>query len=114
LVPGDFSSKTGFRLTLFCDFCLNETLNSVKLISPAGSLLCFDYMTEPVPSTYAAEPFQFWIETEKVEVFLAERGYKVVEHLTAQEIEKKYLTLSDGSSAGKTLPFFGFIQAELR
>ena len=92
---------------------VSETLHSVKLSSPPGSILCFDYMTAPVPSTYNAEPFQFWIKPEKIEAFIGERGYRVLEHLTPEVIERMYLTLSDGSPAGKTLPFFCFVQASM-
>jgi methyltransferase (TIGR00027 family) len=90
---------------------VNETLNSVKLNSPAGSTVCFDYMTQAVPSAYAGELFQFWIATEKIEAFLAERGYTIVDHLTPAAIEKQYLTRRDSFAAGKTLPFFAFVQA---
>ena len=93
---------------------VNETLNAVKLNAPAGSTICFDYMTEAVPSAYAAEPFQFWIAPEMIEAFLAERGYSLEEHLTAEDIVRKYLTFPDGSVAGKTLPFFYFVQASVK
>jgi methyltransferase (TIGR00027 family) len=90
---------------------IDDTLAAVKLISPAGSTLCFDYMSAPVPSAYTAEPFQFWIAPDKIEAFLAERGYSLVDHLRPAEIEKKYLTLADGSVIGKTLPFFCFARS---
>jgi methyltransferase (TIGR00027 family) len=90
---------------------INDTLTAVKLNTPPGSILCFDYMTAPVPSAYTAEPFQFWIAPDKIEGFLAERGYGLVDHLRPAEIEKKYLTLADGSVIGKTLPFFCFAQS---
>lgn len=93
---------------------VSMTLDSVKLSSPPGSSLCFDYMTAPVPSTYNAEPFQFWIKPEKIEPYLNERGYTIIEHLAPEDIERKYLVLNDGSSAGKTLPFFRFVQALVR
>lgn len=90
---------------------VNETLTTVKTHSPAGSVICFDYMTQPVPSTYTAEPFQFWLEPERIEPFLAERGYVITDYLTPEDMERKYLTLRDGSSAGKVLPFFCLVQA---
>jgi len=92
---------------------VNDTLNAVKINSPVGSTLCFDYMTEPVPSAYTAEPFQFWIESEKIGTFLAEQGFEVTAHLGPTEIEKQYLTMADGSVADKTLPFFCFVQASV-
>ena len=87
---------------------VSDTLNAVKMNSPVGSTLCFDYMTEAVPSAYTAEPFQFWTESEKIGMFLAERGFEVTDHLGPAEIEKQYLTTVDGSVTGKTLPFFCF------
>ena len=90
---------------------IDDTLQAIKLISPAGSIVCFDYMTAPVPSAYTAEPFQFWIAPEKIEAFLAERGYSLVDHLLPEEIEQNYLTLADGSVTGKTLPFFCFARS---
>ena len=93
---------------------VNETLGFVTSNAPDGSILCFDYMTQPVPSTYTAEPFQFWLEPEKIEPFLAERGYLITDYLTPEDMECKYLTLRDGSSAGKVLPFFCLVQAVVR
>lgn len=93
---------------------VNDTLKAIKVTAPAGSTICFDYMTEAVPSAYSAEPFQFWIAPKMIEAFLAERGYSLEEHLTAEDIVKKYLTLPDGSVAGKTLPFFYFVQASVK
>ena len=68
-------------------------------------------MSAPVPSAYTAEPFQFWIAPDKLEAFLVERGYSLVDDLLPEEIEKKYLTLGDGSMTGKTLPFFCFARS---
>lgn len=93
---------------------VNDTLNAIKLIAPAGSTLCFDYMSAPVPSAYAAEPFQFWIAPGKIEVFLAERSYSLEAHHTPEDIVRNYLSLPDGSVVGTTLPFFCFVQASVK
>jgi methyltransferase (TIGR00027 family) len=47
------------------------------------------------------EPYQFGIEEGKIEQFLNARGYELVSHYTAEELEKKYLTTDDGSLFGK-------------
>jgi hypothetical protein len=52
-------------------------------------------------SGFAADSVAFGIEEGKAGVFLAERDFLIVEHLTADEMEKRYLTLLDGSSAGE-------------
>jgi methyltransferase (TIGR00027 family) len=89
---------------------VDDTLNFVKL-TPVGSSICFDCMTEPRQSVNAGEPFQFWLAEGKIESFLSERGFRIIDLLTATDMERKYFTLCDGSSAGKVLPFFCFVYA---
>jgi hypothetical protein len=43
--------------------------------------------------------------------FLSERGYEIIDHLGPREMERKYLTLRDGSSAGKLPALFCFAHA---
>jgi methyltransferase (TIGR00027 family) len=92
---------------------VNDTLSFIKSNSPAGSTLCFDYLIQPVPSTYAGEPFLFWIGKREIEPFLSERGYRIVEHLAAEDMERRYLALRDGSTGGKVFPLFCFVQASV-
>ena len=88
----------------------------IKSHSPAGSAICFDYgsisrdtpetgggddMKEAMGATGSAEASLFGIEEGKWGVFLAERGLMTLEHLNAEELEKRFLTLRDGSPAGK-------------
>ncbi len=61
---------------------------------------------------YHAEPIQTRIPEGTMGAFLAQRGFKMVEHLTPEEMEKKYLALSDGSSAGRVLAWFSLVRAE--
>ncbi len=91
---------------------VDDTLHFVARHSHSGSTLCFDYITENLESANAAEPFQFWIDPEKLESFLSERGLTVVEHLGAREIESQFLTLRDGSLAEKSLTRFRLVKAE--
>jgi hypothetical protein len=60
---------------------------------------------------YTAEPLQLELEPEQVASFLAERGFRMVEHLTAADLEARFLTLNDGSLAGQVLDLFGLVQA---
>ncbi len=50
--------------------------------------------------TYTAEPLQFDLHDEEIVPFLKERGYKIIEHLTAPKLQKRYLTLRDDTLAG--------------
>lgn len=92
---------------------VNDTLKFVKLNSPVGSTICFDYMTKEMQSVNAGEPFRFWIEEEKIESFLSERCYKIIERLTAKDMERNYLSIRDGSVVGKVMPHFGFVHASV-
>ncbi len=108
---------------------VDDLLKFVRLNSPAGSIICFDYML-PAPdithrfgaqqarqamqAMYTFEPLQFDLRETDVEGFLAERGLAVVEHLTTKDMHARYLTLSDGSSAGDMLDLFGLVQASVR
>lgn len=95
---------------------VDETLRFIHAHSQAGSTVCFDYniipaemaeanmsdeMKEIMNPAISSEHVQFGIEEKKIGAFLAERDFIIIEHLTAEEMEKKYLTLNDGSLVGK-------------
>jgi len=103
---------------------INDTLRNIKMNSPVGSSICFDYaslspeslndrdvkeLREKMRSDYPDEPTYFGIQEDHIGTFLSERGFKIIEHLSQNEIERKYLSLKDGSSAGKLLPLFCFV-----
>ena len=84
--------------------------------SPSGSVVCFDYMSifpgmeeaygvkehrEFMRDHSPGEHMAFGIERGGIGSFLRERGFSLTEHLTPEDIKKRYLTLRDGSSAGK-------------
>ena len=62
---------------------------------------------------YSGETTKFGLERGAIESFLVERGYEIIDHTTAEEIEKKYLTLSDGSLAGNVIGIFCFAHASV-
>ncbi len=136
----DLLFKAGFdreRLSLFvCEGItyflppaeIDEIFNFIKQNSPAGSMVCFDYKSIPpgmsdqggmnelkemFGSASAAEPAGFAIEDGKTGVFLAERELMTLEHLTADELEKRYLTFRDGSLAGKVPALYCIAYASL-
>lgn len=108
---------------------VDDMLAFVKHHSPAGSLICFDYMIPvsdmenrfganqartAMQTTYTAEPIQFDLAEKQVVPFLAERGFQVIEHLTAEDMQRRYLTLHNGLLAGQVLDLFRLVQAEVR
>ena len=105
---------------------VDRTLDFVRANSPAGSLLCFDYIADApdimerygvkeamtaMQTAYLAEPVKFRIPEGTIEAFLSERGYALIEHLTENDLEKRYLTLRDGSLAGRALACFRLVKA---
>jgi O-methyltransferase involved in polyketide biosynthesis len=107
---------------------VDETLRFVRENSPAGSILCFDYMLAEselegrygaqqsravMDTTYTDEPLQFDLEETQVPAFLAARGFTLAEHLTAEDMEARYLTLGDGTLAGHVLGLFGLVRATI-
>jgi methyltransferase (TIGR00027 family) len=107
---------------------VDDTLSFIKSNSPPGSTVCFDY-TSISPDLFdlqdvkelianrrasaSSEPSRFGIVKGGIASFLSERGFEVIDHLTPQDMERKYLTLRDGSSAGKVAAIFCFVHASV-
>jgi methyltransferase (TIGR00027 family) len=109
---------------------VDEVLGFIREHALAGSVLRLDYMLTPAEdeesrfgakqsreamrAMYTAEPLFFDLAAEVVESFFAARGFTVVEHLSTAAMEARYLTLPDGSLAGRMLDLFGLVQAVVR
>jgi len=108
---------------------IDATLGFVKSNSAAGSLLCFDYclptgevideygVRETIKfkrATHASEPIRFALGRGKIDGFLSERGFGVREHMTAEEMERKYLTSKNGDLAGRITAIYCLACAEVR
>jgi methyltransferase (TIGR00027 family) len=107
---------------------VDDTLNFIKSTSSVGSTVCFDYsalwpemleaygvkkLMETMRNEYSGENTRFGIERGKIKSFFIKRGYKIIDHLTAGEMERRYLTLRDGSLAGNVVGIFCFAQASV-
>jgi methyltransferase (TIGR00027 family) len=135
---GDTLTEAGFsreRKTLFIwegvtyylsTEAVDNILGFVKLNSPSGSLISFDYaslsdealnedgakgLRKHMQSRFSNEPTKFGIRAGKIEAFLAERGFKVVEHLTAAEMNERYLSIGGYSDVGKVPLLFCLVCA---
>jgi methyltransferase (TIGR00027 family) len=137
---GDVLEKAGFEVqekTLFIwegvTYYLNAesvdaTLNFVSGSSHPESVIAFDYtlsLSEESLSDYygakefaqtmrehhAAEKLTFSIQKGEIESFLESRNLKMIEHLEVDEIEKKFLTMDDGTLIGRTTGHFRFVSA---
>lgn len=105
---------------------IDSMLSFIRENSPAGSTVCFDYYStfpgmdeaygvkeqrEFMRTHSPGERMQFSIKRDQIGSFLAARGFTLIEHLTPEEMQKRYLTLKDGSSAGKTIAGFCYAGA---
>jgi methyltransferase (TIGR00027 family) len=107
---------------------VSNMLKTVQLNSPSGSSIAFDYaslsgealnedgvkeLREHMRSKFANEPTKFGIRTGKIEDFLVQRGFEVTDHLTAAEMNKKYLSVGGYSNVGKVPSLFCLVHATL-
>jgi methyltransferase (TIGR00027 family) len=103
---------------------VDRTLACVRECSGRGSQVCLDLKHTPAVSAHTLdkmpanlrafienEPILFSIEPERLAPFLAERGFKVEEDLAADEMGRRFLTLRDGSLAGKVPAVFRIVRA---
>ena len=108
---------------------IDDTLDFIKSSSSVGSVVCFDYSSvwpemqdaayglkkimETMRTDYSGEAARFSIERGKTASFLGARGFKIIDHLNAEEMENRFLTLQDGSLAGNVTGHFCFVSASV-
>jgi hypothetical protein len=89
-----------------------------SVIDPFGNLL--GVMGDPHSNRtdtrrhHAAEPIRTHITSDVLPTFLNERGFDLVDHLTAAEMETAFLTLRDGSFTGRVPSRFGLATSAVR
>jgi len=105
---------------------VDETLRSITSCPP-GSSVAFDYssysleklldekvrsMREMHKSKYEGEPVKFGIKDGGIRQFLSARGYQICAHLTAEEMQEKYLSYR-GAPQEKIPVIFCVVQARV-
>jgi methyltransferase (TIGR00027 family) len=135
---GDVLTKAGFmkeQKTLFVwegvtyylsAVVIDATLNAMKMNSPAGSAVCFDYasrsseklynedikkLREMMQSQYPGEPTLFRIQEGEIQSFLLERGYTIEKLMKPAEMGKTSRAQNEDSSVRNVLDFFRFVHA---
>jgi len=93
----------------------------VRSNSPAGSSIGFDYaslsaealseagakeLRQHMQSRYPSEPTKFGIPSGQIEAFLVERGFELMDHLTAADMQAKYLSGGSTSDLGRVPSLF--------
>jgi methyltransferase (TIGR00027 family) len=128
----DWSKKTLFVLEGVIYYLTLEvverTLACIRTNARSGSIVCLDLKCRLSEGTDAAElgraremfrahhpgePILFEIDSERVVPFLSQWGFKIEEDLTAADMERMFLTLQDGSLAGKVPACFRIITASI-
>jgi methyltransferase (TIGR00027 family) len=106
----------GVTFYLFKDTVI-QMLKTIKENSGSGSRVCFDFQTiqsekDLINTGLKAETIKFGIESGKITNFVTDNQYTVIEHLTASDMEKQFLTLQNGDLFGKIAPIMNFLLIE--
>jgi methyltransferase (TIGR00027 family) len=107
---------------------VDETLRIIQSISPAGSLICFDYesqlpgisndesakrIRDYMRSKHADEPILFGVKNGDIESFLSSRGYQIEDHLSSTDMEKRFFSVHDSTPAEKIPVLFSLVLASV-
>ncbi len=106
---------------------VEATLQFIRDQSAPGSSVVFDYMTlgsikgdwKKYPDTrrlsfwvkYRGEPFVFGIPEEQEKQWIEQRGLKMISDLDRRDLEKQYLTMSNGKLVGSSTSAFRIMYA---
>ncbi|GAK53277.1 methyltransferase, putative [Candidatus Moduliflexus flocculans] len=103
-------------------FYLSQTtvrrmLQVLRENSGVGSRVCFDFQTirderDLIQTGLVDETIKFGIPSENIARFINEHQYRIVEHVTADEMERRFLTLQNGDLFGKIMPMMNFLLIE--
>ncbi|QTL97435.1 SAM-dependent methyltransferase [Iocasia frigidifontis] len=96
-----------------------KTMKKIRENTIIGSRVCFDFQTissesDLINTGIKEEEIKFGIETDKIESFVSENGYAIVEHINSTDMEKEFLTLENGNLFGKIMPIMNFLLIELK
>ncbi|HTP07322.1 MAG TPA: class I SAM-dependent methyltransferase [Anaerolineae bacterium] len=107
---------------------VDNVLACITALTPAGSSLAFDYAAisaevlsdtgvqdfrKLMQARHGDEPARFYLRTGAIDSFLSERGFRIVEHLTADDMTERYLAPQHYPDSGRVSPLFCFVQAEI-
>jgi methyltransferase (TIGR00027 family) len=123
LIQGGFNTtKTTLFLLEGVTFYLPENifvqlLKMIKENSPPGSRVCFDFQTiinndKLIKTDLKDETIKFGIKKDKIEIFVSENGYRIIEYLNSNDLEKRFLILENGEQFGEIAPIMNLLLIE--
>jgi methyltransferase (TIGR00027 family) len=107
---------------------VDDMLAFVGANSPASSAIAFDYaavseaaskedsttkLRQMMQDRHAGEPVRFGIRLGEIESFLSNRGFAIKEHLTAAEMQSRYLACSDDLDIASIPSVFCLVDAAM-
>ncbi|ATB34116.1 class I SAM-dependent methyltransferase [Melittangium boletus] len=108
---------------------IDQTLGFVARNSPPKSSIAFDFVDQGALKgnsprhpgvqqwidvlTELGHPMTFGIDENATDVFLRKRGFEVVSQIGSAEMERKYLTKSDGALLCRTSSFLCIVHAQV-
>jgi methyltransferase (TIGR00027 family) len=92
-------------------------LRRLKDHSGVGSRVCFDFQTiqhehDLIQTGLPDEVIKFGIASGKIVNFVQDHQYRVVEHITAGDMERRFLMLQHGELFGRIMPMMNFLLIE--
>ncbi len=108
---------------------VNGILSSIRSNAAAGSLVCFDYaaishsaleekgakeLRGLMQSEHADEPARFGIPAGEIANVLGSKGFAIRNHLTATEMQARYLPGIESKEIGKIPELFCLVCAEIK
>ncbi|WP_319563016.1 SAM-dependent methyltransferase [Marispirochaeta sp.] len=96
---------------------VSHMLRRLNEDSGTGSRVVFDFQTmrsrnDLIETGLQDETIKFGIESGKTDQFVENHHYRVVELVTAAEMEQRFLTLRNGELFGKIMPIMNFLLIE--
>lgn len=96
---------------------VSHMLHRLNEGSGGGSRICFDFQTmtnrsDLIKTGLQDETIKFGIESGDTDHFVEKHHYRVVELVTAANMERRFLTLRNGELFGSIMPMMNFLLIE--
>ena len=96
---------------------IKRVLNLLRVHSAQSSRVCFDFQTilkdaDLINTGLEDEQIKFAIKTGGIDNFAESNRYRVIEHIDANAMERRFLSLPNGHLIGKIVPILNILLME--